>query len=142
MPLSALREAEADYVVDLASMGTLLGRLATDDGEHECTEVEGPKMEPRLTDLTCPVCRGTIWEIPRGSGREYRCRVGHAFSPKTMLSEHFAVQEKALYCAIFALEEGASLAKRLADQFESPVGERLREGRRSGRSTLRQCGAS
>jgi hypothetical protein len=44
-----------------------------------------------------------------------------------MLSEQFAAQEKALYSAIVALEEGASLSARLADQFEAPLDERLRE---------------
>lgn len=127
MPLSALREVEADYVLDLDSMGALLLRLAVDDSEHKRTEVEGTRMEPKLTDLTCPDCRGSIREVPRGNGKEYRCRVGHTFSPKSMLSEQFASQEKALYGAIVALEEGASLAARLADQFEVTVGNRLRQ---------------
>ena len=87
--------------------------------------------EPQLTDLTCPDCRGTIWEIALGNGniagKEYRCRVGHTFSPRSMLSEHFAAQEKALYAALVALEEGASLATRLAGQFEASTADRLRE---------------
>jgi hypothetical protein len=44
-----------------------------------------------------------------------------------MLAGHFAAQEKALYAAIVALEEGASLANRLAAQFEGEGSERLRE---------------
>jgi two-component system chemotaxis response regulator CheB len=145
MPLSALREVEADYVVDIAGMGPLLTRLASEKGDGKRTEIEGAKMEPQLTDLTCPDCRGTIWEVTRengdANGKEYRCRVGHTFSPKGMLSEHFAVQEKALYSAIVALEEGASLTARLAQQFESPLSERLREEARQREmqaETLRQ----
>jgi two-component system, chemotaxis family, protein-glutamate methylesterase/glutaminase len=79
-----------------------------------------------LTDLTCSDCKGTIWTVARGNGKEFRCRVGHTFSPKTMFSEHFAAQEKALYSAIVALEEGASLAERLAGEFDSSLRERLR----------------
>ncbi|MBV8709032.1 MAG: chemotaxis protein CheB [Acidobacteriaceae bacterium] len=141
MPLSALREVEADYVVDIAGMGALLTRLARKKGEEKRTEVEGAKMEPQLTDLTCPDCKGTIWEVARGNGKEYRCRVGHTFSPKSMLSEHFAVQERAIYSAIVSLEEGASLAERIAWQFEAPVSERLREEARQRQmqaETLRQ----
>lgn len=82
-------------------------------------------MQPQLTDLTCPDCRGTIWEVTRGRSKEYRCRVGHTFSPKTMLTEHFAAQEKALYTAIVALEEGASLANRLVNQVDDTLRERL-----------------
>lgn len=143
MPLSALREVDADYVMDIAEMGSLLTRLAKEEGEGKRTEIEGAKMEPQLTDLTCPDCKGTIWEVAHenGSGKEYRCRVGHTFSPKSMLSEHFAVQERALYSAIVSLEEGASLAERLAQQFEAPLSERLREEahqRQIQAATLRQ----
>ena len=127
MPLSALRDVEADYIVNISGMGELLNRLALNKGERKRTEVESANMEPNITDLTCPDCRGTIWEVPRGNGKEYRCRVGHTFSPKSMLSEHFAAQEKMLYSAIVSLEEGASLAARFAGQFEAPLSDRLRE---------------
>lgn len=130
MPLGALREIEADYTVRLKEMAPLLARLATEDAAEPVTKSTETSMEPKLTDLTCPDCRGTIWEVPRGNGTEYRCRVGHVFSPRSMLAEHFAAQEKALYGAIVALEEGASLATRLAGQFEKDVCERLlREAR-------------
>jgi two-component system chemotaxis response regulator CheB len=128
MPLSALREIEVDHTVSTAEMGSLLGQLAK-EGEQkpiEVTEDEDVKVETQLTDLTCPDCRGTIWEVRRGKSKDYRCRVGHAYSVKSMLAGHFAAQEKALYAAIVALEEGASLAKRLADQFDPEFRERLR----------------
>jgi two-component system, chemotaxis family, protein-glutamate methylesterase/glutaminase len=126
MPLSALREMEVDYTVNLAEMGPLLCRLAT-EGDSRRAPIDLKNMEPKLTDLTCPDCRGTIWEVQRGNGSEYRCRVGHSYSPKTMLAEHFSTQEKALYSAIVALEEGASLANRLVDKFEPRFEEQLRE---------------
>jgi two-component system chemotaxis response regulator CheB len=124
MPLSALREIEADYVAAIDEMGALLKGLARGE-EEKRTEIESTAMEPKLTDLTCPDCRGTIWEVARGNGKEYRCRVGHTFSPKSMLSEHFAVQEKALYSALVALEEGASLAQTLSDNSAGETRERL-----------------
>lgn len=133
MPLSVLREMEADYTARLAAIPPLLCRLAAGNGESKL-EIRDSKaipgnehMEPRLTDLTCPECRGTIWEIPRenGAGRDYRCRVGHTYSPNSMLAEHSATQEKALYSAVVALEEGASLATRLAGEFEPATGARL-----------------
>lgn len=128
MPLSALREIEADHVVSIKDMGALLTRLASDGEAVRNAEVQEISMGPRLTDLTCPDCRGTIWETTRGEkGREYRCRVGHTYSPMSMLSGHFAAQEKALYAAIVALDEGASLANRLAEVFGDGVQERLRQ---------------
>lgn len=130
MPLSALRELEIDHTLKAPEIGPLLYRLAGDGAqepaEHQVQE-EGIEMNGQLTDVTCPDCRGTIWEVKRGNAKDYRCRVGHTFSAKTMLAEHFVAQEKALYAAIVALEEGASLADRLADQFEPDFSQRLRE---------------
>jgi two-component system chemotaxis response regulator CheB len=127
MPLSALREIEADYVVGLGDMGSLFSRLASQDGHRKLTAAMEAEMEGELTDLTCPDCRGTIWEVPRGNGREYRCRVGHTYSAKSMLAEHSKTQENALYSAVVALEEGASLANRLAEHFSPEIAGRLRE---------------
>jgi two-component system chemotaxis response regulator CheB len=126
MPLSALREIEVDYTVPLAEMGALLTRLARGEGEQKRIEVERPAMEPAITDLTCPDCRGTIWEVPRGNGSEFRCRVGHTYSAKSMMAEHYATQEKALYAAVVALEEGASLANRLAERLGPDLAHQFR----------------
>ena len=125
MPLSAVRDVEVDFTVALTEIGPLLARLAVQDSPVVTSNGDKKEMQPTVTDLTCPDCRGTIWEIPHGHFTEYRCRVGHIFSPKSMLAEQFAAQEKLLYGAIVALEEGASLALRLADQFESDVRARL-----------------
>jgi two-component system, chemotaxis family, protein-glutamate methylesterase/glutaminase len=125
MPLSALRELDVDYTVRLAELGPLLSRLAVGEGEGRRTSLEIDAMEPTLTDLTCPECRGTIWEVPSGNGREYRCRVGHTYSPKSMLTASWTTQENVLYSAIVALEEGASLANRLVDKFQPDLREQL-----------------
>ena len=45
---------------------------------------------------------------------EFRCRVGHALSLKTLFDEHTSTQERKLYEAVVALEEGADLAERMA----------------------------
>ena len=118
MPLSALREVEVNYTVRLAEMGQLLAELARNGKPGDVPAKEGSKMEPELTDLTCPDCRGTIWRVMKGRFCEYRCRVGHSYSPKSMLAEHFLAQEKALWAAIVALEEGASLSRQLIGQLE------------------------
>lgn len=141
MPLSALRDVSADYVVKLREMGPLLTRLASENGLASVPRTEVVSTNRKMTDLTCPDCKGTIWVSEKGPGREYRCRVGHTFSPRSMLSEHAASQEKALYSALVSLEEGASLAVQLAGQFEGPTGERLRSEareRESQAAVLRQ----
>jgi len=57
--------------------------------------------------------------------REYRCLVGHAYSPPTVLEAHSEAQEKALWAAVVALEEAANLARIVAPQFGTAVAARL-----------------
>jgi two-component system chemotaxis response regulator CheB len=131
MPLSALRDIEIDYTLPIAEIGPLLARLAQEDNS-ETTAAGSMTMNPRLTDLTCPECRGTIWEVPRGPLSEYRCRVGHTYSARSMLMEHYTTQEKTLWQAIVALEEGASLAQRLAPELQPEIRVRLLQEARRG----------
>jgi len=56
-----------------------------------------------------------LWEIEDGEEYvRYRCRVGHAFSPETMLDAQSEVLEEALWTAMKTLEESARLSARLA----------------------------
>jgi two-component system, chemotaxis family, protein-glutamate methylesterase/glutaminase len=125
MPLSTLREVEADYTLPLAEIGPLLGRLSSENGGGDARQQEDSGMQPKVVDLTCPECRGTIWEVPNGPIVQYRCRVGHSYSPRSMLAEHAATQETALWAAVVALEEGAVLANKLARQLEPKVRDQL-----------------
>jgi two-component system, chemotaxis family, protein-glutamate methylesterase/glutaminase len=119
MPLSTLREVEADYTLPLAQIGPMLSRLLSENGSAESQlQQENPGTQPKVVDLTCPECRGTIWQVPNGSMVQYRCRVGHSYSPRTMLAEHAATQERALWSAVVALEEGAVLATKLAEHLQ------------------------
>jgi two-component system chemotaxis response regulator CheB len=129
MPMSALREVDVDHTLPVSEMGAFFGRLATEDG-NDPTFSEETSMQPKLTEFTCPDCRGTIWEARRGRLTEFRCRVGHTFSARSMLAEHFAAQERAMLQSIIALEEGAALASTLAEDLEPSLrGELLEEAR-------------
>ncbi len=66
----------------------------------------------QFSGFTCPECRGPLYE--NGAPSEFRCRVGHVLSLKTLFDEHTSVQERKLYEAIVALEEGSDLAERIA----------------------------
>ena len=64
--------------------------------------------------FSCPDCGGVLWEIEDGEYTRFRCRVGHAFSPETMLGAQSEVLEEALWGALKTLEESATLSRRLA----------------------------
>ena len=91
-------------------------------------EVEEP-MEKKLVDLTCPECRGPIWEERQGKIVEYRCRVGHAYSPLAFLKDHQDTVERTLWSTAVALEEAANISEMLAPELGSEVADEARKRR-------------
>ncbi len=45
---------------------------------------------------------------------EYRCLVGHRYSPEALLHAHYEAQERVLWSAVVALEEAVELVNRVA----------------------------
>jgi two-component system chemotaxis response regulator CheB len=134
MPLNALRQAEVDHRLPVAEIGPLLDRLARASLEEESEPPmpEEEKVEIELTELSleaiggdhpgtpsgfgCPDCGGALWEIRGGDLVRFRCRVGHAWSAQSLLGRQSDALEEALWVALRALEERATLASRLADR--------------------------
>ncbi|HLK51089.1 MAG TPA: hypothetical protein VKT49_23265 [Bryobacteraceae bacterium] len=59
--------------------------------------------------------------------REYRCLVGHAYSPRSLLESHSETQERMLWAAVVALEETMNIAGLVASQFSPAVAQKLQE---------------
>jgi two-component system chemotaxis response regulator CheB len=132
MPGSALGHVHVDYVLPAASMGKLLARLVGDLAEPPAdpapsgmrveVEKEGFSMEAfegnhpgEPSGFSCPDCNGVLWQIRDGGLERYRCRVGHAWSPESLLTQQSEALEAALWVALRSLEERATLARRLAE---------------------------
>jgi len=131
MPRNALQSADIDHCLKLAGIADLLVRLsreevpetrrppnqllereahiALDDGTEDVTPAPG---EP--SQFSCPACGGVLNEIHDGDLLRFRCRVGHAYGPDALRMEQQSALEGALWAALRALEEQASLARRLA----------------------------
>ncbi|MEH1944876.1 MAG: chemotaxis protein CheB [Nostoc sp.] len=67
----------------------------------------------------CPDCGGILWEVEEGNLLRFRCRTGHAYSAKTLLATQSDAIEEALWIALRALEEKASLSHRMASRMEA-----------------------
>lgn len=63
----------------------------------------------RLIEATCPECRGPLTELDNDGIVEYRCLVGHRYSPLGILQSHYETQERALWAAVVSLEEATNI---------------------------------
>jgi two-component system, chemotaxis family, protein-glutamate methylesterase/glutaminase len=132
MPQSALDNVDVDYCVNLTDLSRQLDRIVREPPpsprnfdfrqmqfEKRIAEMDGEQMQQderpgQPSAYSCPDCGGVLWEIEEGSFTRYRCRVGHAYAPETMLSAQDERLEEALWTALKTLEESARLSHRLA----------------------------
>jgi two-component system, chemotaxis family, protein-glutamate methylesterase/glutaminase len=127
LPLKQIPDALADIVVQMSSAEEP-ARLASEGPMHEddarrevsydaldlttIQDVDNHPGEP--SQFGCPDCGGVLWEIKEGDLVRYRCRVGHAWSNDGLLMSQDQQLDGALWTALRALEESASLQSVMA----------------------------
>jgi two-component system, chemotaxis family, protein-glutamate methylesterase/glutaminase len=132
MPRSAIDHVNVDHVEPAREIGPLIASLVGEsvddlDGpsvdELLSAEAQMADMQPLTTDdipanpagLACPYCHGALFELDGAPAPRYRCRVGHAWSPQSLIEEQSEAFEGALWMALRVLEEKAALCGRMAD---------------------------
>jgi two-component system chemotaxis response regulator CheB len=113
MPLSALKSVDVDHVVPLSQIGSFVADLAE---AERIADVKEDPMNRTPSDLTCPECRGPLWEERQGRIVEFACRVGHRYTPLAMEAEHRTTVERSLWSSLVAVEEAAEIAEKLAPE--------------------------
>jgi two-component system chemotaxis response regulator CheB len=128
MPQSALRNVKVDHCVPLADIGPLLVRLSSAQTiparKPRATKVEQRQLAPEAmrkkfgppTGFICPECSGPLWETKVGRALQFRCHVGHAYSPESLLADHANGLERALWSAVRTFDEQAALLRRLGEK--------------------------
>jgi two-component system chemotaxis response regulator CheB len=131
MPLSALEYVEVDHCVPLLHMGPLLYRLTQEPpgetplipqdllievniAENPAENTDCAKELGRPTALTCPDCGGPLWELHREKLRRYRCRLGHSYTPESLLEGQSTMIEYALWAAVRTMEDRVRVLTSLA----------------------------
>jgi two-component system chemotaxis response regulator CheB len=132
MPQSALESVEVDFCLPVSAMASKLGELVGEvEGEPRAVpdrarkEVQIAQLNPGSVDeathvgapsgFGCLECGGALRELRDGELFRFRCRVGHAYSPNSLLQEQAETVEEALWVALRALEERESLAHRMTE---------------------------
>ncbi|HKV92957.1 MAG TPA: chemotaxis protein CheB [Candidatus Angelobacter sp.] len=135
MPRSAMETMAVDFVEPVDRIPELLKELVpvevAGNGsgkswrlKKETEIVELDDMDPIEDEnrpgvpsgFACPECGGVLWEMDGEEMLRFRCRVGHAYTANSLSVDQTESVEAALWAAMRALEEGASLARRMADK--------------------------
>jgi len=135
MPQSAIEHVEVDHCLPLSEIAPLLARIvreevpAEEEGAYpvpddmelesrmariDSTTPENVEKLGHPSGFTCPECEGPLWEIRDREVLRFRCRVGHAYTAESMVTEKYEALEAALWVALNTLEEGAQMSRRLA----------------------------
>lgn len=148
MPQAAIQRVAVDHIAPAAKIGGILTGITAMDLPDRCEDTHDAMLDAEvamsgLAAVTsdelatlpagygCPSCGGSLFEIEQaGTVPRYRCRVGHAWSPESLLDEQALVLEGALWMALRALEEKSALSRRMAVsglRRESRTGSRFRD---------------
>ncbi len=82
--------------------------------ELDMKEISSEERLGSPSPFGCPDCGGVLWEIEQEGFLRFRCRVGHALTAQYLGAEQRHTVETALWEALRALEESASLYRRMA----------------------------
>jgi two-component system, chemotaxis family, protein-glutamate methylesterase/glutaminase len=126
MPQNALDVAGADAVLPASDIARKICELIEEPLEESYEPADAEQQEANElmdaqlavngvpTELACPDCGGALWEREDGDLIRFGCRVGHVYSPESLVAEHGKALEQALWAALRGLEERADLYRRMA----------------------------
>jgi two-component system, chemotaxis family, protein-glutamate methylesterase/glutaminase len=140
MPRHAMRKVTVDFCLPLDTLSTLVARLSREPAgpkvpipqeielEAHIAEQEmiamieehsGNSLSGKPSMLTCPDCGGALMEVEDGPLLRFRCHVGHAYSPATLVEAQGEAFEQALWMALRTHNERIKLFTRMKENAES-----------------------
>lgn len=123
MPSTALSAVAADAVVRSELVAhTIVSMIHGDDppsGSQTDDPPDSPEAAPGKDETTiCPECGGVLTERREPGTTLWQCRVGHRYSPDSLLDAQAIDVEAAMWAAVRALEDRGRLLERMANQLE------------------------
>lgn len=119
MPASALAHVAVDVVVPASRVAPTIAAMVRGESPPDAA-ADPPPEDPAPggdeVTLICPECGGVLTEVSELGMTQWRCRIGHRFSPGSLVDTQAEGVESALWAAVRALEEREALLTRIADQ--------------------------
>lgn len=148
MPESAIEITQVDHVLPAGEIAGKILELANSEASTRM-QVMPPKeesvMEATGSTYSCPECGGVLEEAKESNMLRFRCRVGHIYSPDSLMADQTVAVERALWAAIRSMEEQAEFSQRLANNSKQKKQIRLErrfrekaESNRENASVLRE----
>jgi two-component system, chemotaxis family, protein-glutamate methylesterase/glutaminase len=120
MPAQALRHTKIDYRLPIRKIAPLLVRLVGRSRGKNFRIQPSAAASPAAGSLanndhpfpvSCPECQGPLFQVKEGKENYFHCRIGHAYSGKSLNEAHDEALERALWTSIRTLGEKIILHK-------------------------------
>jgi two-component system, chemotaxis family, protein-glutamate methylesterase/glutaminase len=140
MPASAIANVTVDAIVKSDLLASTIVAMVKGEDPPPGTSSKAPEPEPPAAEhdrpgtrpspagtqrdrlegepvnAICPECGGVLSERPAAGVLQWECRVGHRYTPGTLLDAQADNVESALWAAVRALDDRAILLARMAEQ--------------------------
>jgi len=120
MPASALAHVAVDAVVPSSLIARTIASMVNG---ADLPPGADPSADPSAdgdgdvsVTTVCPECGGVLSERAESGVTQWRCRVGHRYSPDTLVDAQAEGVEAALWAAVRALEDRQTLLARMSSQ--------------------------
>jgi two-component system chemotaxis response regulator CheB len=131
MPRSALAHVDTDGVLAVAALARRIAELSSSNADPVMTAAStgsSPAPGDGETRFTCPDCGGVLYRHDARSLTQFRCSVGHVYSPNSLDDEQARQVEGALWAAVRMLDDRADFLRGMAGRAIVAGHERSRQG--------------
>jgi two-component system chemotaxis response regulator CheB len=121
MPANAIAHVRVDQVVPSDRVADAIIKMVTGGppGSYP-PDNPGPEPLPGPPVVTaCPECGGVLSENREAGVTQWRCKVGHRYSPESLADAQAESVEAAMWAAVRALEDRQMLLERMGVQLET-----------------------
>lgn len=119
MPRNAIDAGAAEITAATEDLGaavtqSVYGILENASGKPAPDAATDERRVGEPSVFTCPDCGGTLWESDEDGNLRFRCRTGHAYNVRSIMSAQHNVLESSLWTALRIIEERIDFFRRMS----------------------------